>query len=166
MYLLDTQVVLELRKAKAGDADLGVQKWAAEVAPPKLFISAITLLELENSVVRQERKDKTAGAALRAWLDDRVMKAFDGRVLALDAAVARRRGNVPLVNSRDALLAATALVHGLTLVTRDVVAFRSSRAKLFNPWGYAPEAVEEDAADWRAVAKGSPLWIKNLFLRF
>lgn len=164
MYLLDTQIVLELRRAKAGRTDPGLTNWASGVAPQNLFISALTLLELEAAVERLGRKDKPASAALRAWLDQRVMTAFEGRILPIDAAVASRRARLPFADPRNALLAATAVEHGLTLVTRDVAAFKAGRVKTFNPWGYAPEAPEEDA-DWRQVAKNGPLWLKNLFIR-
>ena len=159
MFLLDTPVVLELRKGKSERIDAGVASWAGGTPRQQLFISALTLLELESGVTR------AGGPALRAWLDDQVMTAFDQRILPVDAAVARKRASVALSDNRDALLAATALVHGLTLVTRNVAAFRASRLKLFNPWGYAPENAE-DLADWRQVAKASPVWLKNLFLRF
>ncbi|TWB37678.1 type II toxin-antitoxin system VapC family toxin [Nitrospirillum pindoramense] len=162
MYLLDTPVVVELRGAKP---DAGVRAWAADVPRQQLFLSALSLMELAESVAKAERADKAGGAALRAWLDDRVMVAFEGRILAVDAAVALRRASVGLPNNRDALLAATALVHGLTLVTPNASAYRTGRLKVFNPWGYAGGA-EEDIADWRQVAKTSPVWLKSLFLRF
>lgn len=164
MYLLDTQIVLELRRAKAGRTDAGLTSWAAGVTPQSLFISALTLLELEATIERLERKDKTAGAALRTWLGQRVMTAFEGRILPIDAAVASRRARLPYADPRNALLAATAVEHGLTLVTRDAAAFRAGRVKTFNPWGYAPAPAEEDA-DWRQVARTGPLWLKNLFIR-
>ena len=164
MYLLDTPIVLELRRARAGRTDAGLATWAAGVSPQSLFISALTLLELEATVERLERRDKTAGAALRAWLDDRVMRAFEGRVLPIDAAVARRRARLPHADARNALLAATAVEHGLTLVTRNVAAFKAGRVKTFNPWGYAPEPTEDDA-DWRQVARTGPMWLRNLFIR-
>ncbi len=164
MYLLDTQIVLELRRAKAGRTDAGLIGWAAGVAPQSLFVSALTLLELEATVERLERRDRTAGAALRTWLEQRVTTAFEGRILAIDAAVASRRARLPYADPRNALLAATAVEHRLTLVTRDTAAFRAGRVKTFNPWGYAPAPAEEDA-DWRQVARTGPLWLKNLFIR-
>ncbi|MBB6254660.1 PIN domain-containing protein [Nitrospirillum iridis] len=165
MFLLDTPVVLELRRGKSDQADAGVRSWAAGTPRQQLFLSALTLIEIEESVARAERADKAGGAALRSWLDDRVMTAFEGRILAVDAAVARKRPAVALANNRDALVAATALVHGLTLVTPNLAAYRAGRLKVFNPWGYTPDA-EEDIADWRQAAKTSPVWLKNLFLRF
>jgi hypothetical protein len=164
MYLLDTGVVFELRKAKAGGTDPGLASWAAGVARQDLFVSALTLLELDSGAARLERRDKLAGTALKAWIDTQVATAFEGRILPVDAAVVRRRAQLALADSRDALLAATALEHGLTLVTRTTAAFRGARVKLFNPWGYTPDLAEDDA-DWGQASRTGPLWLKNLFVR-
>lgn len=164
MYLLDTPIVFELRKAKSGGTDAGLAAWAASIARPALFISAIALLELESAAARLGRKDRSAGAALQAWIDRQVTSAFDGRILPVDAAVVRRRARLAYADSRDGLLAATALEHQLTLVTRDLAAFKTGRVKLFNPWGYAADAAEEDS-DWRQASRTGPLWLKNLFVR-
>jgi predicted nucleic acid-binding protein len=164
MYLLDTGVVLELRKAKAGRTDPGLAGWAAGVPRQSLFLSALSLLELDTGAAAVERKDKAAGAALRSWIDAQLVPAFDGRILAIDTAVVRRRGQLAYVDARDGLLAATALEHGLTLVTRAPAAFKAGRVKVFNPWGYAPDAFDEDG-DWGQAARTGPLWLKNLFVR-
>ena len=164
MYLLDTPVVAELRKAKAGRTDAGLTAWAGGVSRQNLFLSALSLLELEQGASRLERQDKAAGAAVRGWIDKQLMAAFEGRILGVDAAVVRRRAVLPIADTRDALLAATAAEHGLTLVTRNAAAFKGARVKLFNPWGYSPEAVEEDE-DWRQAGRSGPLWLKNLFVR-
>jgi predicted nucleic acid-binding protein len=163
MFLLDTPVLLELRKAGSGRIDSGVLSWATATPRQRLFVSAVSFLDLERSVLKLERTDKTGGAALRRWLDDQVTTAFDGRVLAVDQAVARKSATLSLVE-RDALVAATALVHGLTLVTPNLAAFRAGRLKTFSPWGYRPEA-DEEAEDWRQAGKASGAWLKNLFLR-
>lgn len=163
MHLLDTDIVHELRNAKTGATDAGLTAWAAGVARSSLFISALTLLELETAAARAERRDKAHGKQLRDWLDNRVTPAFDGRILAIDAAVVRRRPQVPLTDSRDALLAATALEHSLTLTTRDPTPFaKVPRLKLFNPWGYRPEEPEED---WGEAAKAGAQWLRNIFVR-
>jgi predicted nucleic acid-binding protein len=164
MYLLDTDIVFELRNARAGGADAGLAAWASGVARSSLFISALTLLELETGAAHAGRKDKAAGQALRTWVNDQVAAAFEGRILPVDAAVVRGRSRVPLADSRDALLAATALEHGLTLVTRDVAAFKVARLKLFNPWGYKPEALD-DSEDWGQAAKAGSQWLRNIFVR-
>jgi predicted nucleic acid-binding protein len=165
MHLLDTQIVFELRNAKAGATDPGLSAWAAGAARSSLFLSALSLLELETLAARAQRKDKAEGARLRDWLDNRLAPAFDGRILTVDAAVVRRRSHLPLTDARDALLAATALEHGLTLTTRDTAAFaKVPRLKLFNPWGYKPEALD-DEEDWGQVAKAGSQWLRNIFVR-
>jgi toxin FitB len=137
MYVLETNVVSELRKATDGKADKHVTAWATSVLPTSLFVSAITILELELGVLRAERRDPTQGSVLRAWLDNRVLPAFADRVLPIDAEVARRcaRLHVPDPRSeRDALIAATALVHGMTVVTRDATDFGRTGVEVVNPW--------------------------------
>ena len=137
MYLLDTNVVSELRKAKAGKADKGITAWAASVSPGSLFLSAITILELETGVLLVERRDSAQGAILRAWLDNHVLPAFADRVLAVDTTIARRcaRLHVPDPRAeRDALIAATALVHGMIVVTRNVADFEPTGVQILNPW--------------------------------
>ena len=89
MFLLDTGIVLELRKAKAGQSDAGLAAWAAGLPRQKLFISALNLLEIESAAARLARKDRAAGLAVRDWIDTRVTPAFEGRVLPVDAAVVR-----------------------------------------------------------------------------
>ena len=134
MYLLDTNVVSELRKAQA---DPAVVAWAHSIPAYKLYISAITLLEIETGILRIERQDPTQAAPLRNWLEAHVIPAFAGRVLSVDSIVARRcaRLYVPdRSNECDALIAATALVHGLTVVTRNTKDFALSGAPLLNPW--------------------------------
>ena len=165
MHLLDTEVVFELRNAKRGSADSGLPAWASRAQRANLFISAVTLLELENAVARAERKDKAQGTALRDWLDNRVAPAFEGRILPIDAAVVRRRAAMPLTDGRDALLAATALEHSLTLATRNPAPFaKVPRLKLFNPWTYKPEVLD-DEEDWGQAAKAGAQWLRNIFVR-
>lgn len=169
MYLLDTGILLELRKAKSGDTDAGLIRWAAGLSRQNMYISVLTLLELETSIAAAERRDPIGSAPLRGWLEAQIPQAFEGHVLPVDTAVVKKRATLPMSESRDALMAATAAVHGLVLVTRNPAAFKSSRVKLFNPWGYAPDAVAlatDDPADWREVARSGPQWFKNLFVRF
>ncbi|MDR2364486.1 MAG: type II toxin-antitoxin system VapC family toxin [Zoogloeaceae bacterium] len=137
MYVLDTNVVSELRKVRLGRADANVTAWAESVDAADLYISAISIMELELGVLSVERKDASQGAALRAWLEQRVLPEFSGRVLPVDTAVAQRcaRLHVPdRRGERDALIAATALVHGMAVVTRNVVDFKPTGASLVNPW--------------------------------
>ncbi len=166
MFLLDTPIVLELRKAKSGRTDPGLTRWAGEVPSQNLFLSALSLMELETAVTQAGRRDRAAGQHLRDWLDQRVVSAFEGRILAVDAAVVRRRGQLGYADARDGLLAATALEHNLTLVTRNLDAFKAGRVRLFNPWGYAPAAgAAETDADWRNAARTGTQWLRTLFLR-
>lgn len=137
MYLLDTNVVSELRKVRAGKADRNVAAWASRVAPPALFLSAITIQELEIGTLLVERRDPAQGEILRAWLDGHVLPAFAGRILPVDAAIARRSAALHVPDPRpirDALIAATALIHGLTVVTRNESDFESTGAEVVNPW--------------------------------
>ncbi|RYG87401.1 MAG: PIN domain-containing protein [Alphaproteobacteria bacterium] len=164
MYLLDAGVVLELRKARAGRTDAGLTGWAAGVPHQSQFLSALTLLELETTAARLTARDKPAGTALQAWIGNQVLRAFDGRILPIDAAIVRRRAQLPYADARDALLAATALEHSLTLVTRNIAAFKAGRVKTFNPWGYTPDA-EDEAMDWGQASRTGPVWLKNLFIR-
>ena len=136
-FLLDTNVVSELRKSKTGKAHPKVTTWAAKVPSASLFISVITVLELESGVIRLERRDPAQGAIMRAWMDNHVLPAFAGRVLPIDVPVALQCAKLhspdPL-NERDALIAATAIVHGMTVVTRDVADFERTGVRLLNPW--------------------------------
>lgn len=137
MYLLDTNVVSELRKVRSGKADPNVAAWAESVDAADLFVSAITIMELELGVLSIERKDATQGAMLRAWLDQHVLPEFSRRTLPIDTAVAQRcaRLHVPdKRGERDALIAATALVHGMTVATRNVADFQPTGVAIFNPW--------------------------------
>ncbi|NMG67768.1 PIN domain-containing protein [Azoarcus indigens] len=141
MYLLDTNVVSELRKVRAGKADANVSAWSQGVEAGELFISAITVMELEMGVLQIERRDAGQGALLRTWLELHVLPAFSGRILPIDAAVAQRcaRLHVPDRRSeRDALIAATALVHGMTVATRNVGDFEPTGVSLLNPWSARP----------------------------
>ena len=165
MYLLDTSVVLELRKARAGQSDPGLAAWAGGIARQKLFISALNLLEIESAAARLARKDRAAGLVVRRWIDDHVVPAFEGRVLPVDAAVVRRRAQLPYANTRDGLLAATALEHGLTFVTRKVSAFRAGRVKLLNPSGYSVQPVADEDEDWGQASQAGHQWLKNLYVR-
>jgi len=136
MYILDTNVVSELRKAKK--ADQNVTKWAQPLPSATLYISVISLLELEIGILLMEQRDKEQGAILRAWMNRHVLPTFSGRILAIDTTVAQRCAALHVPNprsDRDALIAATALVHGLTVATRNVADFEGIGVDVLNPWG-------------------------------
>ena len=135
MFLLDTNVLSELRRRDRTDRN--VAAWADALDPADLFLSAITILEIEAGTLLIERRDPAQGALLRAWIDHRVLPAFAGRILAVDPAVAQRcaRLHVPDPRAeRDALIAATALVHRLKVATRNVADFRPMGVEIVNPW--------------------------------
>ena len=137
MFLLDTNVISELRKARAGKADRNVTAWARTIAAADLFLSVIVVQELEIGVLLAERRDPSKGAILRAWLGDQVLPGFSERILPVDIAVARRCAALHVPDPRpirDGLIAATALVHGMTVVTRNVADFASTGVPLLNPW--------------------------------
>jgi predicted nucleic acid-binding protein len=137
MYVLDTNVVSELRKVRVGKASPNFAAWAESVDAADLFVSSITIMELEMGVLSIERKDPTQGAVLRAWLKQHVFPEFSERTLPVDTAVALccARLHVPdKRGERDALIAATALVHGMTLVTRNVDDFQPTGVIIQNPW--------------------------------
>ncbi|SDI12336.1 type II toxin-antitoxin system VapC family toxin [Propionivibrio dicarboxylicus] len=136
-FILDTNVVSELRKVRSGKADAKVIAWAASVDAADLYISTISIMELALGVLSIERKDAAQGAILRAWLEQQVLPEFSDRTLPIDTAVALRcaRLHVPdKRGERDALIAATALVHGMTVVTRNVGDFRYAGLAVLNPW--------------------------------
>lgn len=139
--VLDTNVVSELRKVQSGKANANVSAWARSVDAADLFVSAITILELELGVLSLERKDATQGALLRTWLERQVLPEFSERTLPVDTAVAQRCAQLHVPNprsERDALIAATALVHGMAVVTRNVADFAPTGVPLINPWEALP----------------------------
>lgn len=137
MFILDTNVVSELRKVRFGRADANVARWAESVAASELYLSAISIQELSIGVLQVERRDPAQGRVLRIWLDEHVLPAFADRILPVDTAVAQRSAelHVPDPHSiRDSLIAATGLVHRMMIVTRNVSDFESTGVRLVNPW--------------------------------
>ncbi len=139
MYLLDTNVISELRKVGCGRANASVALWADSVDAADLYISVITVQELEIGVALALRRDAQQGAVLRNWVDRHVLPAFENRILPVDLAVAQRSAqlNVPDPRPvRDGLIAATGLVHAMTVVTRNVADFQPCGVSLINPWDW------------------------------
>jgi toxin FitB len=137
MYLLDTNVISEMRKSQKKRADPGLQRWSDRAKGSSLYLSAISLLELETGILLMERKDPAQAEVLREWLHSRILPGFAGRILGVDVEVALRCATLHVPSTppyRDSLIAATALVHGLTVVTRNVKDFERMGVKVLNPW--------------------------------
>jgi hypothetical protein len=135
MYLLDTNVVSELRRPRRAAAN--VRAWAAGAPVDLVAVSVVTVLELERGTLLVERRDPVQGAILRRWLEHEVVTPLAGRILPIDAAIARRCAALHVPDprpERDALIAATALTHGLTVVTRNTADFEPLGVAVLNPW--------------------------------
>lgn len=136
-YLLDTNVISELRKVKTGKIDPRVARWEKTLSATQTYLSAISIFELEIGILLLKRRDPAQGKVLRRWLDELVLPAFDGRVLPIDHETARRCAPLHVPNpkpERDAWIAATALLHGMTVVTRNVRDFEPMGVPVLNPW--------------------------------
>ncbi|AJD49365.1 plasmid stability protein StbB [Isoalcanivorax pacificus W11-5] len=137
MFILDTNVVSELRKARTNRANANVVAWAGSVDASSMFISTITVFELEKGILQVMRRDGSQGRLLREWMDRHVMPEFRGRILPIDTAVALQCARLHVPDQRseaDALIAATAMVHGMTVVTRNIADFEPTGVHLINPW--------------------------------
>jgi toxin FitB len=134
MFILDTNVVSELRRPQKANAS--VLKWAAQNSVQHFFLSVITMYELERGMLMVAKRNQGHAEILRRWIDDQVLKIFAGRILSIDESVALRCAQMLAepATERDCFIAASALIHGMTVVTRNVLDFEKSGAPLFNPW--------------------------------
>lgn len=135
VFLLDTNIISDLRRPDRAPENL--LAWSRETPTHRQFISCITVFELELGIQQKERRDRAQGRLLREWLEDQVLPAFEGRILDINSAVARRCAAMHVPNpapERDAWIAATALVHKLTVVSRNTRDFASCGAQVLNPW--------------------------------
>ena len=137
MFLLDTNVISELRKAGDGKADPAVVAWLSGMDASAFYLSAITVMELDPGIRLIERRDVAQGARLRSWFENQVLPEFADRTIPVDTAVALRCAPLHVPDprpERDAFIAATALVHGMTIVTRNVADFAPLGVEIVNPW--------------------------------
>jgi predicted nucleic acid-binding protein len=137
VYLLDTNVISELRKAGDGKANANVIAWLSSVEAGTFYLSAVTLMEIELGILRIERRDSVQGTRLRGWMNNHILPEFADRTLPVDAAVALRCAALHVpdpCSERDAFIAATALVHGMTIVTRNTADFKATAVPMLNPW--------------------------------
>ena len=137
MYILDTNIISELRKVKLGKANQNVAKWADTMDVSALYLSVITIQELELGILLAERRDPAQGAILRAWMTDQVLPAFSKRIISVDVKIAQQSALLHVPNPRpvrDCFIAATALVHGMTVVTRNVADFQLASLAVVNPF--------------------------------
>ena len=137
MYLLDTNVISEQRRIGTAKENSNVAAWTRATPIDLMSVSVISLCELEVWVLQTERRDPGQGVRMRRWFEDRVIDAFRDRICRIDEAIASRCASLRVPDPKpvaDALIAATALVHGLTVVTRNVADFAPMGVKLLNPW--------------------------------
>lgn len=137
IYLLDTNVISEMRPMRARQPNPKVVRWATSVSGNSLYLSTITIFELELGALQAERRDPPKGRALRTWIDHYVLPTFHGRILPVTIEIAQQCAalQVPETRSeRDAFIAATGLVHNMTVVTRNTADFTSTGVSVLNPW--------------------------------
>jgi len=135
MFLVDTNVLSELRSRKRTDPNVGA--WFDGLRASELYLSAVTILEIELGTLSLLRKDPAQGKILRSWIDTKVLPSFKGRILPVDTEVALRCATLHVPNKRaerDALIGATALVHRLQVATRNVSDFEPLGVATVNPW--------------------------------
>lgn len=138
MFLLDTNVISELRRPEK--ANPYVVEWSKRQETSELFLSVISILEVERGALLLHQKDRLQGSVLLRWLENSVIPTFAERILPVDVFVARRCASLHIPDpraDRDAFIAATALVHGLTVVTRNARDFLPMGVTTLNPWAAA-----------------------------
>lgn len=135
MLLLDTNILSELRRPHK--ANPLVLQWANQVRVQDMYISVISVLEVEMGILRVQRHDVVQSKILLDWLEQQILPQFQGRILDVNVDIARRCAALHIPNpqaERDAIIAATALSHNMTVVTRNTKDFEKTGVLLFNPF--------------------------------
>jgi toxin FitB len=135
MYLIDTNVVSELRRQRISDPN--VLTWFRRQSASHLHLSVISLMELEQGYYKLKRRDALQAAAIRTWIDESVLESFQDRILSVDVAISQTCARLHVPDPKgygDAIIAATALIHNLTVVTRNTDDFDGTGVSLLNPW--------------------------------
>jgi predicted nucleic acid-binding protein len=136
-FILDTNVISEFRKAASGRCHPCVKDWGENVDPEEMYLSVITIMELEVGYLSLRRRDQRQAAHVKAWISDYIPRVFGDRILVLDDAVALVCAGLHVPDKRperDAIIAATALHYDLTVVTRNIRDFTGTGVRLLNPW--------------------------------
>jgi hypothetical protein len=136
MYLVDTNVISELRKSSQ-KIDENVTKWANSVSMEDLYLSIISIQEIKTGILNKTKKDKSQADKLNDWFKNDILKGFEGRILGIDIKIALKVAELHAGNPKpyaDSLIAGTALHHDLVLVTRNVKDFKDCGLELINPW--------------------------------
>lgn len=137
MFLLDTNVISELRKIKIGKANKGLEIWSKNHNKKIMFLSVISLLELEIGALSLERKDPKQGTVIRMWIDEIIKPKFKDRIIPVSTKTVLICSKMHIPNRKsitDSLIAATAIEHNLTVITRNEKDFEETGAKIFNPF--------------------------------
>lgn len=143
MYLLDTNVLSELRKVSNGSCNPNVLRWARSSSEDSFYISVITVLEMQVGLLRLARHDGRQAASLRDWVEGSVLRVFQNRILSVDLPVALRCAAMHVPDrrpERDALIAATAFEHRMMIVTRNMRDFAKTGVQCVNPWEYGNDS--------------------------
>ena len=137
MYLLDTNLISEIRKMPKGKCDQGVEQWVKTTSQNLMFTSAVVLMELERGILAMERKDMAQGTMLRTWFEKDVLPAFQSKILSVNEQTARICAKLHIPDhtpENDAWVAASAIQHNLVLVTRNTDDFARTGVRLLNPF--------------------------------
>jgi predicted nucleic acid-binding protein len=137
VFLLDTNVISELRKVRRRETDRTFVAWAETLNWSDLYLSAISIGEMEQGILRLEQYDSAQATVLRHWLTGQVLQQFSSRILPVDEFIAQRSAYLQVKRKRDledTLISATAYTHGFMVVTRNVADFDDAGVRVINPW--------------------------------